>query len=245
MRDIIEKDMTVEQNVPQGTSEPSTAGINGANSGETAWYYDAGIPGAGPRPDWLDGKYNCIADQAKAAPGLRKALGAMSGAPEKYDLEEFKEVMDVDNPHVKGFLDYAKENKLNQDAVSMAVKSFVEYERSLVPDPMVEAEKLGPDGTKTLDIVSQWVKNELSPEAQELYNLLPKQASVIATFDELRQLTHKNRTQIPSAAAMETPKRLTKADVTAKMHANPKRYMEDASFRAEIQRDFELVLGAS
>ena len=58
------------------------------------WYLDEGIVGQGNRPEYLEPKYKSVVEQAKAYKEARKALGAMSGAPETYDLSAFDEFID-------------------------------------------------------------------------------------------------------------------------------------------------------
>src|SRR5205809_15380 len=81
-------------------------------------YLAEGIPGQGSRPDYLDDKFSNLAEQAKAYKEVRKALGAQTGAPESYDFGEYKDILDLNNDHLKDYLNYARENRLSQDAFS-------------------------------------------------------------------------------------------------------------------------------
>jgi hypothetical protein len=219
-------------------------GANGTE--EQLWYIDEGVPGTGPRPDYLQPKYKSLAEQAKAYPELRKSLGAMTGAPDQYSLDDFATDIDVNSPHLKGFLDYAKQNRFSQEAVSTTLKSLVDYEKSMMPDENAEMEKLGPEGQKKRGIIDQWAKNSLSPDAQKVYDILPKSAEVLTFMDELRQKSIASSSNPPSSTSHNTPfKPLTEAEVRQEMRDNYEKYQSNPGYREEIRRKLEQCLGVN
>ena len=208
------------------------------------WYLAEGVPGQGSRPDYLDDKFSNLAEQAKAYKEVRKALGAQTGAPESYDFGEFKEHLDLDNTHLKDFLNYARENRLSQDAFSRTIKTFVEYDRSRAPNLDEEIAKLGPDGAKRIETIQTWASNNLSDKSLETIGKIGTRADVIEFLDELRQYQHHNATVLPtSEGAASGFKPLTKAEVTEKMIANYPQYLKDSRYRAEIANEFEQAGG--
>ncbi len=222
--------------------DPTT--IDPLRDGVESWYMDEGIAGQGPRPDYLKSKYKTVADQAKAYNEIEKKLGGMTGAPESYDLEGISEHINLDNQHLKNFLNIAKDARLNQESVQKMMSTLVDYEKSFVPDENKEMERLGSDGQKRYQVLDQWAKNTLSAKAQETFSVIPKTAEIVEFMDELRQMQAKGRSQPPANfdhAQSFTP--LTEEAVRNEMSANHSKYMNDANYRAEIQRKFAQVLG--
>jgi hypothetical protein len=215
-------------------------------SESATWYIREGVPGAGPKPDFLEDKYPTMEHQARAYKDVRKALGAMTGAPEQYDLSEYQDFVDTSNPHMDAFLKFAKDSKLSQDAVKTTVKSFVEYSKSNQPDIQKELERLGPDGQRKIEVVNNWAKSTLSPKSFEALSSVPQTADVVLLMDELRQLQVAGRSQIADPVLhAESFRPLTVEEVRAEMSANRDKYLNDKNYRAEIQRKLQQVLGDS
>lgn len=208
------------------------------------WWVDEGIAGQGPRPEFLQSQFKTLAEQAKAYPEVRKALGAQTGAPESYEFGEFANEVELSNPHIQEFLSYAKENRLSQDAVSKAMKTFVDYESSMMPNEEAEAAKLGPDGARTREVLDQWTKNHLSSKAQEVYKAIPKTAEVLSFMDELRQRALSSVSNPPSASInQQSFKPLTEGEVRQEIRNNQEKYLNDPHYRSEISRKLEQVMG--
>jgi hypothetical protein len=210
------------------------------------WWVDEGVAGQGPRPDYLQPKYKSLAEQAKAYNEARKSLGAMTGAPDEYVLDEFQNDLDPANPHIAEYLKYAREARFSQEAVSRSIKAFVDYEKSMMPDENQEVAKLGPDGQKKRGIIDQWAKNSLSEEAQKTYEILPKSAEVLKFMDELRQKSIAMGSNPPLAATNSTTfKPLTEAEVRQEMRDNYDKYQSNPGYREEIRRKLEQVMGVN
>jgi hypothetical protein len=211
---------------------------------EPKWYYDSDVPGVGEKPDFLDDKYSSLAEQAKAYKEVRKALGAQTGAPESYEFGEYAELIDSKNPHIQDFISYAKENRLSQDAFSRAVKTFVEYDKSMQPNIDEEIKKLGDDGARRIETVQKWAENNLSDKAIETIGKIGTRADVIEFLDELRQYQHHQAVVLPTsddAAASFKP--LSRAEVQEEMIQNYSKYKTDARYRAEIAAKLEQAVG--
>lgn len=208
------------------------------------WYFDEKIPGVGTKPDWLEDKFANMAEQAKAYKEARKAIAQQEPVPDSYDLNEFKETVDVSNPHLQDFLSFAKESKLGQGQVSKVLKTLVDYEQSYLPDENKELEKLGPDGQKKRNILDQWAKNNLSKEAHEVYAGIPKTVEVMKFMEEIRDKQLRASSNSPQsmqhADSLRPP---TEKEVRQEMANNYKRYTEDAVYRSEIQRKLAQALG--
>lgn len=208
------------------------------------WYLMDGVPGHGPRPDWLLPKYSNAAEQAKAYPSLHKALGAQQGAPEEYVYGELAQDLDLDNPVLKEFQIYAKENRLSQEAFERVHKTYVELDRSKRPDVDKEIAKLGPNGIEKVKTVQNWVKNNFSEEAAKILDKLPPTAESVNFLDELRQKAFHHQTRVPGSTEAGTEfRKLTVAEVESEMAANYDRYQNDATYRAQIHEKFEQAVG--
>ncbi len=204
------------------------------------WYFDEGIPGLGPRPDYLEGKYKSLADQAKAYKEARSELGRLHGSvPEEYDLSNHKDWLDPQNPHLKGFLDFAKEKRLSQEVVSKAMGTLVDYEKGMMPDETLDAES-----EKTKTIVQNWAKNTFSKEGLDAFEVLPKTKGIVNMLNEMRQNQYANRSQAPTSMDhVGSMKMVDEHSIRQEMRDNSKKYLEDNAYRMEINRKLAQALG--
>lgn len=210
---------------------------------DAAWYLMDGVPGTGERPDYLEPKYKTLAEQAKAYKEARKALGALSGAPENYTLEEYKELINPENAHIKDFMGYAKTNRFSQDAVNEIMKTFVGYQKSFTPNLDEEKAKLGPDADKRLDVINQWASNHFSEKSMETLGKISTHAEVVELMDELRNIHMNSSSKAPTHVDTEASyKPMTRDTVRNEMMANYPKYLADANYRAEITRKFSQVI---
>ena len=207
------------------------------------WWLADGVPGQGPRPEYLDDKYANLAEQAKAYKEVRKALGAQAGAPEAYDFGELIDHMDVSNPAIKDFMTYAKENKISQDAFTKTLKTFIDYDKARQPNLDEEVKKLGEDGAKRIETVQRWAENNLSEKSLKTIGEIGTRAEVIEMLDELRQYQHHQAVVIPKGDEAVQFKPLSKAEVQEEMIANYSKYKTDSRYRAEISAKFEQAVG--
>lgn len=225
-----------QQAAPEATQEQST---------EPDWWYDEGMPGKGPRPDYLKEKYGYVqAKQAKAYEDAEKRLGGLKAAPDEYSFEEFQENIDRDNDTIKNFISFAKENKLQQDQFNKILKTFVDYDKSRQPKVDDEIAKLGQDGMQKVNTVTNWIKNNLTPQAQKALEKLPVRAEVVQMLDELRQLHTNTLSKVPhDTQKNESFAPITRDGIEDEMLANYKRYQTDRKYRDEISAKFAQVVG--
>ena len=207
-----------------------------------AWYFDENIPGSGDRPEYLEPKYKSVAEQAKAYKEARKALGALSGAPDSYNLDPYAQHIQLDNPAIKNLTEYAKANRINQDAMDKFVNTLKEYEESQIPNLSEELAKLD-GGAQRYDTVTQWAKNTMSQSDFEVFEAIPKTAETIGFFDSLRQkeATMRQTGSMSNNHTQEKP--VTLNDLKSEMRANYKRYTEDSQYRANLENRMKLAAG--
>lgn len=202
------------------------------------WFIMEGVPGQGPRPDWLLPNFNNAAEQAKSYVELRKTFGAQKGAPEQYEWGELAEQLDLDNDHIKNFQVWGKENRLSNDAMTAIGKTFVEYMESRRPDPDKEIEKLGAEGIDKVKRVQNWVKNlaESPEKAHQMLSRIPVQAETIEFFDQVRQKMVHNLSRVPTQTDVPTAPIYTRQGIMAEIEQNYARYTSDPGYREQIHQ---------
>lgn len=209
-----------------------------ANSGDPTWYIDEGVPGVGQRPEWLDEKFKTVAEVARSYSELQKKLGSTEAPPEHYSFGDLE--VNLDNPHIKDMMSYAKEHRISQDAFSAMVNGLAGYAESYAPDMAKELERLGPNGQDTIKEIGIWASNNLSPEARKTLNEMATKAEVIQMMDEIRRNSPREVAQPPMGHGMNAPTPpLTLKEVQAEMSNNLARYETDPRYRAEITAKFE------
>jgi hypothetical protein len=208
-----------------------------------SWYLDENIPGSGPRPDFLESKYKSVAAQAKAYKEARAALGSLSGAPDAYDFSNYQERVQIDNPAIKNFAEYAKSNRINQDAFNKVLDTLADYEQSQIPDLKAELAKLD-GGEQRFQTIQTWAKNNLSQSGYEVFDIIPKTAQTIAFFDELRQKGISERqTGGHGLSNQQIEKPVTLSDLKAELNQNYKKYQNDPHYRQNLENRMRLVSG--
>lgn len=236
--------MSEEQHNPQVPVAIDRASDHQAKPQDDAWYVMDDVPGQGPRPEYLDTRYKSLGEQAKAYKELQKTLGAIGGAPEEYDFGSHKEAIDPGNQHVQEFVNYAKNNRITQDAFNKMLDTFVNYQKSTAPNMDEEIAKLGPDGGKRIEVVKQWAENNLSDKSLDAIGKIAHRAEVIELLDELRQFQFHQSTQPPTGhdAGVDF-KPMSRADVEAEMMSNYGEYQKNPTYRAKITSMFEQAVG--
>ena len=230
---------------PEQIAQSQTPDVSVAEEVAPDWWYDEGVPGKGPKPDYLIEKYGY--NQAKQAKGYKdaeKLVGALKPAPDEYNFDEVQQDIDKSNEHIQNFISFAKENKIQQDQFNKIMHTLVDYERSKQPNRSEEIAKLGIDGTQKINTLQNWVKNNLTAEAQKALEKLPVRAEVVQMLDEVRQLHLNSLSKIPPSTQKEsdfTP--ITKEAVEAEMLNNYGKYQTDPGYRAQILAKLELLSG--
>lgn len=204
-----------------------------------------GFAGQGERPDYLEPKYKTMADQAKAYKDLQKAFGALSGAPEQYDVTPFLQSIDVENPNIKDYMSWARENRISQDAFNKTVETFIAYDKSKQIDLNAEKSKLGPNADQRIETVKNWLENNFSQKTLDAWSSVSNKAEVIEFLDELRQYDYHQSSQPPAPQGIDSSqfKPLTVEEVRTEMQTNYKKYRDDANYRDEINRKFKQAMG--
>jgi len=212
---------------------------------EPSWYWDNDRPGEGDKPSWLKDKYKTVTDQAKAYVEAEKFLGN-TRAPDDYDLTRYEKYLDKENENVCEFVSRAKKNNMSQEMVEDLLEPLIKHSESLTPNIDVEMAKLGENAQARLDVLDQWAANTLSDKAITALGNIVHTAEAVELLDEIRQKFNSSQSQPPSQMHNVSKQEvLTVEKIQQEMNDNYKKYMENASYREEINRKLQQVLGDS
>ncbi len=230
----------------QSPSSPEQQSPSVSNEGDvkSPWFLKEGVPGEGDRPEYLEKRYDSVEAQAKAYPELEKKLGAFTGAPETYKMDEisaredFK--FDAENPLLKNFMSFAKEKQMSQDAFENMLNMYADNAvQSAVPASQ-ELEALGPNAKEQLTTLYNWANNNFTPEtAQSLINF-GTSAENIRTLQKIKEATSESR--IPDTKASKQHR----AEINEKKLQNmvaDERYNTDPVYRDQVTEEFEKYYG--
>ncbi len=168
----------------------------------------------GDRPDWLAEKFWNPDTKAPRTEILGKAYNELEGkmrgkedemresiraemraaAPENYEVNLSKDLKIPDNveldftsedPMVKWFFGFAKENGMSQETVDKAINEYVGIEIANMPDVAKEIEKLGDYGQDRMLRVHNWLESSLSDEQFKQMNPLLSSATQVEALETL------------------------------------------------------------
>ena len=235
----------IQQNTNAPVTEAAPSQADHAHQHESQWFIDENVPGPGSRPEWLDPKFKSVKGVIESYKELEKKLGGSQSVPEKYDVEDFKEMYGEDSPFIANLSARAKEHKLSQEAFKGVLSELSTYQKSLLPNTDEEMKKLGDNPQRRLDTINQWATNHLSEKSLNVLGQISHTADVVEMIDELRQLHFKTSSQVPTGSSLNTEKfkPLSVAEVETEMQQNYARYQSDAAYRHEIQRKFAQAVG--
>lgn len=208
------------------------------------WYLKEGIPGEGPRPDWLLPKYDYnMEKQAQAYPELMKVSRSDSVAPETYQLDSVSDVFDPESAYIANLTLKAKTHRLSQDAFGDMIGEFASYQKSLLPNTDEEMKKLGDNPQRRLDTVNTWATNNLTQKSIDTFGKIAYTADVIELMDEVRQKMHGLSSRIPIGQNVEPVRMESVATIDAEMQTNYARYKTDATYRQSLTDRRRQALG--
>ena len=199
---------------------------------ETPKYFiDDGIPGVGNRPDWLDSKFNTIADLAKSYKELEKKF---TTAPEEYDISRSK-FLDKEDESIKGLLKTARDNRVPKAVIDNMVDSLDKYMSQFDVNPEDEIKKLGDNATERMKVLDNWAKANLSDDSYKALQSNINTASGIKAMEEIRSKLMSNNTVIPSGNDASANNVETVESLQKEIALNLEKYKTDDKFRKGIQ----------
>lgn len=196
------------------------------------WYWAEGVPGTGPRPDYLPEKFTSVADAAKARSDLEKKLGNFTGAPEKYNIEN----MGVEQDHtLTELMGLGKELNMSQAGFEKLVGKLMsaqEAENNVTLEE--EVTKLGEEGPRLMRQYKNFSENHLQPEEQELVKGWIKSADDLKVFNAMVKGIYGKRLPTDNSMYMGNGSE-TSEQIKQEMTTNIERYKTDKHYREDIR----------
>ena len=183
---------------------------------------------------------------------MRQKLGAFSGAPKEYTIdlgEELKGVeLDTNDPLLKDFTAFAKNNKMSQEAYTDTVKMFVNYsqlqdqrqEKELSEFTAMELEKLGgSEEAKTkIDEMCQWFGQNFPNSDMNDFKDMMYFADAFNIFRSMRDKM--SYAKVPSSDQQTFDS--TPAHELRELISNPK-YLSDPSYQKMVDAKYQAKYG--
>lgn len=201
---------------------------------ESEWAWSEGLKGDGDKPEWLNGRYKSVADQAKAYTELEKRFGEFKGAPkEGYQLEAI-EGLEADSPLLQQFSKTFAELNLSQSGFERVVNEFVNTHAAIAQaNAAEEMKKLGPQGQQMIKETNQWIQNNFPPEVGKAVQGWIMTAEDIKALDIIRSFQPISK--IPNAVDMSnTGIYESLNEVKTEKNNNWAKYKDDANYRKNV-----------
>lgn len=198
------------------------------------WAWAEGLKGNGEKPDWLNGRYKSVADQAKAYTELEKRFGEFKGAPkEGYQLDTI-EGLEKDSPLLQQFSKTFAELNLSQSGFERVVNEFVSTHASIAKASAAEEmKKLGPQGQQMIKETNQWIQNNFPPDVVKAIQGWVMTAEDIKALDMIRSFQPISK--IPNASDMSNTAIFESLEqVKTEKNSNWTKYKDDANYRKNL-----------
>ncbi len=195
-----------------------------------------GVDAEGDAPEWFKGsKYKTVSAQAEAYNELESKFGSFTGAPKegKYEIEG----ADFENsPLLKLTAEWGAENQLSNDGLESLIAKVNELAASQIEEDSVNAKTaLGDNADKRLGDISQWGKNNLSPDEFTQFQGLAQTAGQIEVIEKLISLTKNSKLvetpSTPPKGNQDAMEELTKMQLAT--DDKGKRMMDNPAYRAK------------
>lgn len=204
---------------------------------ESIWFIEEGVPGSGPRPEWLPEKYKTAADMAKHTSELEKRLGTV---PEDYDFSKSR-YLDPDYEPFNELKKVAKEKRVPKEVMDKVIESVDKYMDEFSLDTAAELKKLGDNAEERVTTIDNWAKANLSKESYEALSRTVMTADSIKAIEELRGKMMSNNPQIPTGNTGNVESGSSVADLQLELANNLQKYKTDDAYRKDIQRRMEVA----
>ena len=181
---------------------------------QAAYFLAEGIAGEGEPPEWYKAdKYKSIAEQAKAYTELEKKFGGFKGAPK--DGYAAPENIESDDELFVQLKDYAAKYNMSQDAFNSAWDLLsAQNQASQEINTEAELEKLGDNAQQRVQIVNNFLKNNLDASMYEEVSARVVDANSILIIESLVKALAPAK--LPKGGE-EEPSGITWADIEAEM----------------------------
>lgn len=222
-------------------------------NGGKAWLLHDGVMGQGEKPSWFkDSKYKTVSAQAEAYTSLESRFGSFVGAPKdgKYSVNlpegvRPDTVIDQKAPMYSEFSKWAADHQLSQDGFNDLLGFLALDVARRAPNMAAIKGRLGENADDRISNTSAWIKANLGAEGFALF----RDATVGSNADSVFKLAE---TMISKSGQVRMPKPggdvpnaqagagldAIKAMQAEKLPNGKRRYVEDAIFRAEVEKKY-------
>ena len=218
---------------PVAEGEPSQAQPEGQPS---EWQWAEGVNGQGDKPEWLQGRYKSVSEQAKAYTELEKRLGEIKGAPKDgYDFESMEGVA-KDDPLLQHFSETFKELNLSQAGFERVANEFAQIQTAMNKEQTAEElKKLGPNATQVVSQASNWIDNTFNPEVSQTIKSWMGTAEDINALNAIMAFQPKSNVPSSEGYGAQQPEYETSKTVINEKTQNWGKYQEDVNYRTSVQ----------
>ena len=233
---------TTEATTEQTTNTESTENTQQTTTEDKPGYlYADGIKGEGDTPEWFDSnKYKNISEQAKGYKELEGKFGAFTGTPkdgykiEGVDMEE--------SPLLKLMGEWGTENQLSNDGLSSIIDKVNALAAEQIEQDSINAKKsLGENADKRLGDISQWGKNNLSPEQFEQFQGLAQTAGHVEVIEKLIGMTKNSKLvtsdHVSTESTIAGKEEALKAKYSAKNDKGQRLMDIDPEYRQKVDKE--------
>lgn len=199
--------------------------------------------------DKYKNKEDPIYEQLKGYSELHREFSKLSAnlSPESYTLPDLTNKgfqFDEENPVLKSFKNFAKENKISQEVFNGLLDIYVDLELGKMPNRENEYKQLGPDAQDKVNRLDKWLSESLPSDLYNEAKPLLSKASYVKAFDSLRdQILNSDRT-IPDENQRKqyVAPQLTKQQISNEIISNYEKFKSDPNYRDEMRRKLESAL---
>ncbi len=228
----------MEDALPEDTIVSDNEPITENQNPEPRWFIDEGVGGQGDRPAWFPEKFKTVKDAMNSLTELEKKLGT---APvNDYDFGEHAESFDKDHEAFKELTAFAKEKRVPQEVFTKMLDSVSKYAQSLIPSIEAEKAKLGQDADKRVEVLTNWVRANLSEKAADALTSNLVTADTILAMEEMRSKVMSNNV-VPNGSVQNSAPTDTVASLQKEYQDNIGKIQTDSAYRADWQRRANLA----
>lgn len=193
---------------------------------------------------YLDGKYKSVSALEQGYKELQtsysKKLGAFSGSPEEYTLDEGIEV----TPAIEALMEFGKENQINNEALNKIIQLERETTEAETQAYLAEQkELLGKDADARIKNVVDWTRANLGEDTLDEIKGMITSAKSVEIFEAIAKL-NKGTAPAPAQTAPSVDRDTIKQMRFAVDEYGNRKMSSDPAYRAKVEAlEAELLSG--
>lgn len=188
---------------------------------------------------YLDGKYKSVTElengykelqssYTKKTQEYKETMGAFSGAPEQYELEDG---LTVD----ENLINWAKEHKFTNEALNDFVKLQTEMQQKQLEEyTQSEVKKLGKNAKERIKNASDWARANLGEQFAEALNNQFVGAMSIEAIEKMMQISKNPMPTTQKTNTLIDKEKLDFMQFQEKDAHGERKYVSDPAFRKKV-----------